>query len=406
MSAAAITDYLVEESGRILDWNLRRRVFPGNPLLNLIPRETYPQGMGADLSVVTYERTTPTAANPTWTQMAIVDQQEGGLCLPTTLQVPVGSTKRTFYRYDIAVHGPHFCAVDLYQKGMLGAQLDAIEGILAGYIRILWELHDQDQYFQMCLYKVIVDGCPPSECSTFGVATWTAAAAAVLPQPATCPTSVLTQGVLDYYRMFLIRDGAVSSAMGFNEGSPILTLMTSPETSDLIKHELEEDSLLGIRDTAQSELLAPYGAGMREYKGFFHLKIPFLRRFSCNAGTITQISPWTMGAASKGQKATISSTWRTTAYEESVIFDRAVMTQMVPGSITNPSSQFQFSAVDYLGTLSVKNILHETDNPDGTIIFHRAVLSSATKPVHPELGVAFLHLRCDPACNLVTACVT
>jgi len=211
--------------------------------------------------------------------------------------------------------------------------------------------------------------------------------------------------------MFLIRDGAVSSAMGFNEGSPILTLMTSPETSDLIKHELEEDSLLGIRDGAQSELLAPYGAGMREYKGFYHLKIPFLRRFTCSSDqqgveTITQISPWTMGAASKGQKAEVSATWRTTPYEESVIFDRAVMTQLVPGSITNPSAQFQFSAVDYLGTLSVKNILHETDNPDGTILFHRAVLSSATKPVHPELGVAFLHLRCDPACNLVTACVT
>lgn len=401
--ADSITDYLVEESGRIIEWGLRRRVFPGNPLLNLIPRETFPQGMGADLSVITYERSTPADANPTWTQLAIVDGQEGGLCLPATLNVPVGSTKRTFYRYGIAVEGPSFCGVDLYQKGMLESQLNAIEGILAQYIRILWELYDQDQYFQMCLYKVIVNGCPPAECSTFGVTTWTAAATAA---SATCPTSVLTQGVLDYYRMHLIRDGAAEFAMGFDDGEPVLTLMTSTETSDLIKHELEEDSVLAIRDAAPPELLAPYGAGRKIYKGFYHLKIPFPRRFSCSEGTYTQVNPWTMGAATKGQKAEINSTWRTTSYEESFLFDRGVFTQLIPGSVTNPTSKFQFDPVNYLGEITVKNIPHKTENPDGNIIYHRAVLNAASKPLHPELGVAFIHLRCDPACNLVTACTT
>lgn len=399
--ANAIQDLVQSESGRIIEWGIRRRIFPGNLWLNLIPRATWPQGMGEDLSVITYERTAPTGQENDWTQIATVDGAEGGACLPNVDKIAVGSTKRTFYLYRTAVEGPDFCAVDLHRAGMLGAQLEAIIGSMRDHVRQKWELHDADEYFKLCGTKVVVDGCPPSETTTAGLTSWTAAATAA---SATCPTSVLTQGILDRYRMQLIRDGAAETAMGNIDGAPVLTLLTSSETSDNIIR-LNSDNREDIRYGIPSLLLNKFGQ-VGEYRGFFHLHQPFPRRFACNAGTYTFVSPWTMSAASKGQKAEINSTWKTTAYEESFIYDRGVLTQMIPSPIVTPASGFEFDPVNYIGEFKTQNIIDRINNPDGTILYHRAIMAAASKPERPELGVAFIHLRCDPACNLVTACTT
>jgi len=160
--ADPITDLVIAESGRIIDWNVATRMFPGNPLLGLMQRDTLPQGMGQDFTVITHERSAPTLANPSWTRVATVDLAEGGSCLPVTYKAKVGATSRQFYLYRTAVEGPDFCAVDLWRVGGLEERLVAISKALAEHLRIMWELHDQDEYMQLCKYKVIVvdDACP------------------------------------------------------------------------------------------------------------------------------------------------------------------------------------------------------------------------------------------------------
>jgi hypothetical protein len=399
--ANAIQDWVQRESGRFIDWGVRERVFPGSPLLNLIPRTTWPEGMGEDLSVIAYEASAPTGQEADWSRVTTIDGQEGGSCLPTVERIGTGSTVRSFYLYRKAVEGPDFCAVDLHSAGHLQAQLDAIVRQMAQNIKIRWELHDKDEYFKLCGTKVIVDGCPPSADEDSVATTWTAAATAA---GATCPTAQLSQGVLDRFKLQLIRDGAYRTAMGFDDGSPTLTLITSPETSDEIIR-LGTANREDLHWGAPSVLLAPYGV-QRSWKGFYHLKDHFSRRFACNAGTYTFVSPWTLTGATKGTKAVINSTWKTTLYEESFIFDRGVMTQYIPRPITNPAAGFNFDPVNYLGEFKTMNILDRVNNPDGTILYHRAIMAAASKPENPELGVAFIHLRCDPACNLVTVCTT
>lgn len=407
--ADPITDLVVAESGRILDWSVASRVFPGNPILGLMPRGTLPQGMGQDFTVITHERSAPTTANPSWTRVATVDLAEGGQCLPATNLVKTGKTTRTFYLYQTALEGEAFCAVDLWRAGGLEAQLDAISRALAGYLRIMWELHDQDEYFKLCKYKVICvsDSCPAPYSDSMD-ASWTDAATTIAAGDygsSPCPSATLGQGELDNWRIWLIRDGAAKSAMGMSDGGPILTLFGSAETLYQIKHQVSQDHI-DIRYSKPSELLAPYGGGERNWKGYYHIEIPFPRRFSCSEGTYTQIAAWTMGNATKGEKAEINSSWRTASYEETVIFDPSVMTQLIPQPVVNPAMNFKFDPVNYTGDWKMMNIIHKVDNPDGNIIYPRCVMASASQPRNPEMGVAFMHLRCDPACNLVTSCTT
>lgn len=402
--ADPITDIVTSESGRIIQEVITRDVFPTSPWMTLVRRAEFPQGMGQDLSVLTYERSAPTTAQPTWTQIAVVDGAEGGDCLPATTKIPVGSTKRTFYLYRTAVEGPDFCAVDLHRALMLGQQLNAISDILGDYVRLLWEMQDRQEYFRICTTKVLVDGCPPSEDRT-ALETWDAVAAAT---NADCDGfSVLTQGILNRYRPLLIRDGAAKSALGMRDGSPILTLITSLETSDNIIF-LNGDIRQDIRWGAPNKLLAPLGV-VGDYRGFYHVHDPFPRRYNCAVdGTtqFTQAATFTMSTASKGQRAEVSTAWRTASLEETFIYDPDVFTQLIPKPVTNPSAKFTFDPVSYVGDIKVMNIPHRTDNPDGTILYHRAILAAASMPYRPQRGVAFLHLRCDPACNLVTACTT
>ena len=91
-------------------------------------------------------------------------------------------------------------------------------------------------------------------------------------------------------------------------------------------------------------------------------------------------------------------------FEASYIFDRTVMLSRIPRPITNPGGGFVFDPVNYMGDFSFKNILNKDCNPDGTILFPRAIFASGSEPIKPERGVSFMYLRCDPAANAILSC--
>jgi hypothetical protein len=185
-------------------------------------------------------------------------------------------------------------------------------------------------------------------------------------------------------------------------GSPILTLICSAETSEDIifrNADIRDD----LRWGAPSELLAPFGVD-RSYRGFYHLIDTYPMRGSCTGGVFTEIATFDTITATRGSKAEVRQSWMDAPYEISFIFDTMVFEQLIPRPITNPHPKFQFDPVNYMGDWNAKNIIDRNCNPDGTVLFHRGILAAASKPIHPERGVAFLHLRCDPALNLVTSC--
>jgi hypothetical protein len=150
-------------------------------------------------------------------------------------------------------------------------------------------------------------------------------------------------------------------------------------------------------------LLTPLGVD-RSYKGFFHLNDLYPRRFTCAAGVFTEIPAFVAEANTKGSGAEVNSTWETALYEESFIFDPSVYTQLIPQPVTNPAPGYNFNAVNYMGDIEVLNIQDRKCNPRKQILFHDAILAAASMPIHPERGVSFVHLRCDPECNAQAVC--
>lgn len=398
MPCDSVTDILIRESGRIGP-EIYNRIFQRSPWVRLIRRGTFPDGMGHTISTLTYERSAPLQAEPTWLALTVNDgdMAEGGLCLPPAQKVGIASTLRNYNLARRVLEGPDFCVENIRFSFQLRDQLEAVVSILTEYAMIEWEIRDRHEYLRLVKWKVTVDSFLTESTSTTS------------PYFATCPTSILTQGVLNRWRIRLLRDGAITSALGMENGSPIMTLITSAETSeDLIfrNADIRQD----LRWGKPNELLSPFGVD-RSYRGFYHLIDTYPMRGTCAAGVFTEIPTFTAtpgaysgSAATKGQKTEINTAWTTAPYEISFIFDPMVFEQLIPKTITNPHPKFRFDAVNYMGDWQVKNIIDRVCNPDGTILFHRGILAAASKAIHPERGAAFLHLRCDPSLNLVTSC--
>lgn len=395
MACDNINDIVERETGRFYG-EIYNRVFPRSPWIGMVKRTAYPDAHGIVLSTLTYERSAPTDAEPEWTALSVTDGAEGGSCLPTATKIAIGSTTRTWRPHRRVLEGPDICVTDLRYSFQLRDQLESVMNVLSDYTLLEWEIRYRNVYHDLVGNKQVVNGGLPVDTNASG-RDYSPATTGV-----DCPTSVLTQGVLNRAKQRLIRDGAAMSAMGREDGGPVLTLICSAETSDKLIFD-NADIRQDLRWGKPSELLASYGV-TRSYRGFYHVIDNFPRRFTCSGGTYTEVPAFTTTAATKGNRAIVNPLWEAAPYEESFIFDPTVFEDQIPRPITDPHPDFKFDPVTYLGDWKWKNIPDRVCNPDGTIGFHRGHLGDAPKPVHPERGWAFIHLRCDPTANLVTAC--
>lgn len=399
MACDGITDILVRETGRFLPGEIFSRIYGKSPWLTLVNRGIYPAALSETINVLTYERNAPTDADPTWSAVNVVDGQEGGACLPPVDLIDIGSTTRSFQIYRRALHGPKFCAEEFRSVFDLRMQLDRISQIIAQRTRLEWEIRDRHEYFKHCQTKVVVDSCSsPTESTTMATT-----------YPAACPTQTLGLGLLDKYRIQLLRDGAADSALLQQNGAPLMTVIASPEwigntirTNSDIRQDIRwADS--GKGDGAR--LVQAFGVN-HSYDGFMFIADLFPRRFTCANGAYTEVPAFVAAAATKGMKYDINPSYRTAPYEEAFIFDPMVFTQLIPQPITNPAPNFRFDPVSYVGDIKILNIPNETCNPDSNILRHRIIMAAASEPKHVWKGVSFVFLRCDPACGNSTACAS
>lgn len=388
MSCQAVIDILARESGRFSTM-IYDRIFPDSPWIGLVRKEPWPSAMGEIITNLTYERSAPTDAVPTWTNVTVESGQEGGACLPPVTKIGIGSTNRTFQLQRRALEGPDICVEEIRSVFALRSQLDKIINILADYAKLEWEIRYRHEYLRLVGLKVVVRQAGLVEGTGEGF-------------PASCPTAQLSQGVLNRYGVRLRRNGANRSALGKQNGAGVLTLIASQETIDGLifqDPEIRQDFRWG----RPSELLGQYGIE-GTYRGFYHLIDEFPIRYTCSGGVYTEVAPFDVEAATKGNRAIVRSAWLSAPYEVSFIYDPTVFTSLIPNTITNPHPDFRFDPVKYTGEFMLRNIPDRVCNPDGTIVYHRAILMSASEPVHPERGVAFVHLRCDAPMQLRDVC--
>lgn len=398
MSAPAIADLLVRESGRI-EKDILKLNFETSVLNDLVVRDTWQDQMGDQLSVITYERNAPSVAVPVWRDWRILDGAEGGACLSPSTKVSFGSTSRTYGLARQDLIGEPFCVENIRFSLALEAQLNAVNEQLAERTKLEWELRNKSEYDRLVKRKVICITTGLVEDNT-GLSDFNSGAL-----PTNPPDMLLSQGVLDRMRVKLIRDGAGKNAQGMVDGAPILNLVCDMETSDSILFQ-DQSRRNDMRWGNPSALLKPYGIE-KQYKGFFHIIDEYPRRFSYANSTFTEVPQFVTSQASKGTKADVNPAWEdpaTAPYTISRIWHRDVFHQMIPKPITNPGANFRFDPVQYQGQWQFLNIKHLQDNPLGTILVPYGVLAAGSKPVYTNRGVSIMHKRCQAPINPVTAC--
>jgi hypothetical protein len=395
MSCSAITDFLTRETGRYVTPIMQRRTFPRSIWMSIARRGAWMPGMGTTLNVLQYERSAPTDAEPTWNDVTVTDGAEGGSCLPATTRINVASTNRSFSLKRIAFEGPDICNIDTMHSFDLQNQLVSTLGIIGDYVRISWEIRYRHEYFRLVQTKVVLDDCDnPTRTDT-----------AQTSYSAVCADLPLHIRILRRLSIDFMRDGAgAESLLRGTGGNPLLTVITDSESAGNIARQnlnIRED----IRFSNQANLLVRAFGISYAYGDFTFLIDTTPRRFSCSAGTRTEIAPYALTAASKGQKAIINSSWKTAAETETFVFDPAVVSFLIPTPPTSPAPNVQFNPVSYTGDVKLLNILDRVCNPLGTVVYHRADLMAASMPGDIERGAAIVHLRCEPE-GCQTSCLS
>lgn len=383
MAAYDINQLLVEESGRIGP-DIYKKTLDINVWTTLIKNGTWPDEMGTELSVMTYERSLP-ANSLTWNNVGL-NTGTGNTCIPDAEVVEFAQTLRTYNLQRTALESPPICIDDLRFTMKRTEQLGNVQRILEENTQ--WALQERfrDEYVRVSTNKVIVKEALPTGTSTF---------------PLVVPTSRLTQGVLNKFYLDLVRDGAGNSgAMGREDGRPVFTLICGPETSDKVirdNGEIQDD--FRYSDQVNS-LLKPLGV-RRSYRGFYHTVDEFPPRYDFVEGEWVRRHPYAAVAATRGNKWDINPLYQSAMYEDSIIFINEVYESLVPAPITTPGGGTKFDPQKYRGEWNWLNILHRTENPDGTIGFFRGILSNGTKQIRPEWGYVLRHQRCTEDLGLV-----
>lgn len=376
--AYTIEQQLVMEAGRIGP-DIYRRTLNMSPWLKLTKQEEFPEEMGYIISVLTYERSVPRYPL-VWTDVGVSDGQLGGTCLPPVTEVNWAQTVRQYQLQHMALESPPLCVNDLRVSFRRKEQLTNMMYVLTENSAYAWINRYRDEYSRIATHQIIAaPGFPDGWGSGF---------------PLTVPEATLTQGILRKFYMKLNRDGGSLNPLDRENGRPVYGLITDAETSENII-KFNEDIRQDIRFSSRvNELLAPLGVE-RSYAGFFHIIDDLPARWDFVNGAWVRRYPYTSVPASQGQKAEIDPLYEGAAYTDSVIYHNDVLIALVPSPITAPGGNTRFDPVSYRGEFKWLNILHQTDNPDGTIGFFRAIFMQGSKPVIPNFGYVIRHLRCD-----------
>jgi hypothetical protein len=381
MPAIDIDSLLVAESGRIGE-DIYHKSLHTSPWLKLMKKAVFPEGMGQEISVMTYQRSLP-ANSLTWNTVGFNTGSGNNAC-PSAEVVEFAQTLRSYQLSQTAIESPKLAVTDLRYTMKRKEQLANIFRILTENTAYAWIERHRDEYVRLAEHKVIATAALPEGSSSF---------------PLVQPTSRLTQGILDRYYMKLIRDGAGSSAYGKENGRPVFTVITSSEASRSV---IMDNS--SIRDDFRysakvSELLAPFGVE-RSYNGWFHLIDDFMPRYDFVNGEWVRRMPYVAVQTTQGNKYDINPLYEAAAYEDAIVFVNDVLETLIPAPITSPGGNTSFDPVKYTGDWKWLNYRSD-DNKDGTIGYFRGILSSGSKPVFPEHGYVIRGLRCDSGLNLL-----
>ncbi len=399
----AVTEQLLVETNR-LNGPMYVRSARKRPIINLQSKTkgAWANGMGFTVGAVTFERAFPALTGDAWTTIAASDGDSVNACRPPSETVQFGQTTRTYSPRHYSVNTQDWCVRDVQMGWQFSEFLGNVNKALGDISEWVWYRRYTVDYFTLAGHNLTLNAALASVQDTYGTVNTGY-------NVTNLATARLTQGVLDNIYMNLYREGG-DNPIGFDQDTqqPVFTLITSAETSRHIvidAPDIRNDNryaYMGSKDAPGSN--NPLHPGlvtkMRNYGGFVHMIDPYPRRFNFAGGAYVEVAPFISSATTKGIKWEQNPAYMTAPFEESIVWHPDNYQNLMVNTVNNPSPGFNFTPHDWMGAFEPRNILDRTCNPDGDIIYMRALFASAAKPLNPAVGWTILHARCNIAQDL------
>ena len=372
--AYTLNDQFVREEHRIGP-KLYRRSINRSVWNKLIPKETWPNGMGDSIQSITVERNLPDDTD-TWEDVVT---EGSGDCVPTEYEIPSGSTSRSYHLEQKALTSEDVCVDTTRGAFQTKEQVRLMFRNLTKVTSYVWKRKAMLGYTEISEHKMVATHGFPENATSF---------------PAIAATSILTQKMLSRVYMNLIHDSAEEDggSLGMANGRPQFILVCDAETSDTLMEETRTTNAM-LEGTRVPELLQPLGVD-RAIRGFYHVIDNLPPRYTFSGGVWTEVPPYEQVAATKGTKAKISHAYREAEFTDSHVFLPSVISFMVPQPIATQGSKTRWNPQSYIGQFKWLNIADRLINPLNQIGFYYALLQTAVKPCFPDFGYVIRHKRC------------
>jgi len=392
----AVTNSLLVESGRFGP-GIFARAARIRPIIRLqqATRGAWENGMGVSVGAVTFERMFPNTYGGVWAPIAVSDGANVNACLPPTDTVTFGQTNRPYSPDHMAINTDYFCIRDIQFDFQYAEFLQKITKGFSDVGEWTWGSRYTSEYVRLAGHKLTLNTTagPQDSPTAYNVSN--------------LPNARLSQNLLNSLYMTLYREGGdLSEGVDENTNAPVFTLITSAEVSRSVVHSdptIATDNryaFMGSRNDPNSPLLAGMPIKRRNYGGYVHEIDPYPRKFTFSGGAYHEVSPMIQSTTTKGFKQEVNPAYLAAPYIESIIWHRDNYQSLAVNTVTNPAPGWNFNPHDWMGKFEPRNILDRTCNPDGTMIYFRALFADASKPINPAVGYGILHLDCPQNINL------
>ena len=388
-NCTAVTNALLAESGRFGP-GIFQRAARKRPIVRLMSktRGAWADGMGVTVAAVTFERMQPNTYAGVWSNIAPSDGDSVNACLPPTDSAQFGQTTRTYTPQHMAINTDPFCIRDIQFDWQYADMLTKITKGFSDISEWVWASRYTSEYVRLSGHQIVLNGAVPPDGGGAGY-------------PAVIPNRVLSQGFLNDVYMDLYREGGdLMSGLDETTNEPVFTIIAGATVlkSILLNNpDIRQDNrfaYMGTKDNPLTPLIPGMPIRRRNYGGFIYEIDPYPRKFTFSGGVFTEIRPFISSSTTKGIKWNQNPAYKAATIIETIVWHEENYQSLAVNTVSNPAPGWTFNPNNWMGEFSPRNILHQTCNPDGTILFWRALFADASKPVNPYVGWSILSLDC------------
>jgi hypothetical protein len=395
-NCAAVTNSLLIESGRYGP-QIFARAARTRPIIRLMGkgRGAWQNGMGLSIGAITFERSLPDTLDGVWANVTLSDGDTNNACLPPADTAGFGQTTRTYQPQHMAINTDYFCIRDIQFDFQYAEMLRKITAAFGNISEWVWASRYTTETVRLSGHHLTLNKTHGEQDDN---TTWSSG---INYNTSNLPDARPSQALLNDIYMTLYREGAdLASGLDEATNAPIFDLILGAEMSRaIIKSDptLASDNrfaFMGTKDDPNSPLLVGMPTMRRQYGGFFHNIDPYPRKFVFTGGQYVQVAPFVKSATSKGNKWELNPAYKAATYEEIIVWHQNTYTSEALNTVTNPAPGWNFDQHSWMGAFEPRNILERTCNPDGTMIFWRALFADASHPQNPAVGYSILALSC------------